>query len=132
MSSEKNKKQEKSGKEKMNEEHLIQKKVQILNSQWTLYIVPNNYPRLLHSLAVAQFKHKKIYIASYLPENKFKQILGVELMQAFCHELGTHSPIIEDLNRKNNEKMVDGIIKSLYPLNIFKNITQKKKGRERE
>ena len=53
-------------------------------------------------------------------------------MQAFCHELGTHSPIIEHLNRKNNEKMVDGIIKSLYPLNIFKSITQKKKGRERE
>ena len=116
----------------MNEEHLIQKKVQILNSQWTLYIVPNNYHRLLHSLAVTQFKHKKIYIAGYLPENKFKQFLGAELMQAFCHELGTHSPIIEHLNRKNNEKMVDGIIKSLYPLNIFKSITQKRKGRERE
>ena len=116
----------------MNEEDLPQREIKVLNSQWTLYIVPNNYPRLLQSLAVTQFKHKKIYIAGYLPENKFKQFLGAELMQAFCYELGTHSPIIEDLNRKNNEKMVDGIIKSLYPLNIFKSITQKKKGRERE
>ena len=105
MSSEANEKQKNGKKEKMNEEHLIQKKVQILNSQWTLYIVPNNYHRLLHSLAVTQFKHKKIYIAGYLPENKFKQFLGAELMQAFCHELGTHSPIIEHLNRKNNENV---------------------------
>ncbi len=116
----------------MNEEDLPQRKIKVLNSQWTLYIVPNNYPRLLQSLAVAQFKHKKIYIAERLPENKFKQILGAELMQAFCHELGTHSSLIENLNRKNNKKIVDGIIKSLYPLNIFKSKTQKKKGRERE
>jgi hypothetical protein len=114
----------------MNEEHLIQKKVQILNSQWTIFLAPKGYPRLLQAPAVVQFKHKKIYIADSLPKNKFKQFLGTELMQAFCHELGTHSPIIEDLNRKNNEKMVDGIIKSLYPLNIFKNTTEKMKGRE--
>lgn len=116
----------------MNEENLPQRKIKVLNSQWTLYIVPNSYPRLLQSLAVTQFKHKKIYIADCLSEDKFRITLDTELMQAFCHELGTHSPIIEHLNRKNNEKMVDGIIKSLYPLNIFKSITQKKKGRERE
>ena len=116
----------------MNEENLPQRKIKVLNSQWTLYIVPNSYPRLLQSLAVTQFKYKKIYIADCLAENKFKQILGTELMQAFCHELGTHSPIIEDLNRKNNKKMVDGIIKSLYPLDKFKNTTPKMKGRERE
>lgn len=116
----------------MNEENIPQRKIKVLNSQWTLYIVPNNYPRLLQSLAVTQFKYKKIYIADNLSKNEFKQILGAELMQAFCHELGIHSSLIENLNRKNNKKIVDGIIKSLYPLNIFKSKTQKKKGRERE
>ena len=116
----------------MNEEHLIRRKIQILNNAWTIYVVPKDYPRLLQSPAVTQFKHKKIYIADCLSEDKFRITLDTELMQAFCHELGAHSSVIEDLNRKNNEKMLDGITKSLYPLTKFKNITPKMKGRERE
>ena len=119
----------------MNEEHLTQRKIQILNSHWTLYVVPNNYPRLLQSSAVTQFKHKKIYIADDLSEKNFRKILSVELMYAFCHELGAHSPIIEALNRKKNKKMIDDLTKSLYPLAKglpFKTTTKKMKGRERE
>ena len=111
------------------------RQVQLLNSPWTIYVVPKRHPRLLGAWGTTHFNLKEIYITNHLSEKNFKWTLTHELLHAFLDELGCHSMLLEKIHKKKNEEMVDGLAKALYPLvrkSVFKIQNYQAKGREKE
>ena len=99
----------------MNETALPQKKIKLLHDTWTVFVVPQDYPRLLNAQGLTQFNYKKIYIANNLSKKDFRQVLMCEYSNAFFSDLGIHSPLLEKMHQKTNEKTVDDLVETLYP-----------------
>jgi len=111
------------------------RQVNLLGSDWTIYVVPKKHPRLLGAWGTTHFNLKTIYITNHLSEKNFKWTLTHELLHAFLDELGCHSMLLEKIHKKKNEEMVDGLAKALYPLvrkSVFKIPNYHAKGREKE
>ena len=111
------------------------RQVNLLGSDWTIYVVPKRHPRLLGAWGTTHFNLKTIYITNHLSEKNFKWTLTHELLHAFLDELGCHSMLLEKIHKKKNEEMVDGLAKALYPLvkkSVFKIQNYQAKGREKE
>ena len=115
------------------------RKVRLINSDWTIYVVPKNYPQLFgkwgRGWGVTDFDHKTVYITNHLSERNFKWSLTHELLHAFMYELGYHTMLLKKIRTKKNEEMVDGLAKVLYPLvknSVFKIQNYQTKGWERE
>ena len=106
--------------------------VEIMNRLWGVSVVPESYPRLLNSESLTDFKNREIYLSSKLSREKMKTVLFNEYSWVFCYELGCHSAFLLKINQESNKKIVDEIIKKLYPDDKLKLQRFRMKGRERE
>ena len=106
--------------------------VDISGRIWGISVVPKEYPLLLGSDGLTNCRNREIYLSDDLSREKLKKVLFEEYSFAFFYELRSHSTFLIKLNQKSNKKIVDEILKKLYPEDNLKLQRYRMNGRERE
>ena len=84
------------------------RQVNLLGSDWTIYVVPKKHPRPLGAWGTTHFNRKTIYVTNHLCKKNFEWTLTHELLHAFLDELGYHSMLWKKYIRKKMKKWLTG------------------------